>query len=530
MLFYFASVLFFIWVFKSTLFWVALWQLKEYRLDRVLIHLRETTQGKNLLFSKLVTLKWIIILSWILILERNDFILLYRISVVVVLLYQVYLVLKEYLSKSIQRPVFTLKAILIIFLAFSIVSLFYFIPFMERFVWLLFLEQLIPLLVYFFVLSMSFPTEIYRDWQIEKARKKIKEHKKLFVIGITGSYGKSSTKDYVAQILERKFKVLKTKGTNNTPIGIAKTILSGLRKETEIFVVEMGAYKRGEIREMCEIVNPKIGIITAVNEQHMSLFGSLENVAKTKYELIESLPKDGLALFNGNNEIARQLWSKTNKKKILYKTGSSEKDDDSIVNASNIHVKPDFITFYVRIGNKKINLSSPLIGTQNIENILPGIAVANYLGVNDKQIKNAVALLSPLPKSMEYHKSENGSTFIDDTFNANPQAVLAALNYMKIYKGRRILVFQPMIELGKNAKSEHYRVAKKISEICDNLLLTNKNFYNSIKKGIEDGGGNCAVLTGDPQSFSEFIKDETNKGDIVVFEGKEAANVLGLIL
>lgn len=530
MLFYFATGLFFIWVLKSTLFWVALWQLKEYRFDRVLIHLRETTQGKNLLFSKLVILKWLIILSWILILERNNFVLFYRVLVIMVLIYQAYLVFKEYLSRSLQRPVFTLKAVSIVVLVFAIISLFYFIPFMERFVWLLFLESLIPVLVYLFVLSLSFPTEIYRDWQIEKARKKIKEHKKLLVIGVTGSYGKSSTKDYVAQILERKFKVLKTKETNNTPIGIAKTILSGLRRETEIFVVEMGAYKRGEIREMCEIVNPKIGIITAVNEQHMSLFGSLENVAKTKYELIESLPKDGLALFNGNNANAGKLYLKTTKKKILYKVGLAEKDSDSLISASNVRVKPDFINFDVKIGSKKINLTSPLIGGQNVENILPGIVIADYLKISEKQIKNAVSLLTPLPKSMEYHKSENGAIFIDDTFNANPQAVLAALNYMKIYKGRRILVLQPMIELGKNAKSEHYRVSKRISEICDNLLLTNKNFYSSIKKGIEDGGGNCAILIGDPQSFSEFIKDETNKGDIVVFEGKEATNVLGLIL
>lgn len=530
MLFYLVAILFFIWVIRSTLFWVALWQLKEYRFDRVLVHLRETTQGKNLLFSRLVLIKWLTILSWILIIFRNDLVLFYRITVLAVLVYQAYSVLKEFLLRSIQRPVFTLKAVFILFIVLSIISLLFLIPFMERFVWFLLLGQLIPLLVSFFVFSLSFPTEIYRDWQIEKARKKIKEHKNLLVIGITGSYGKSSTKDYVAQILEKKFKVLKTKRTNNTPIGIAKTILTGLRKETQIFVVEMGAYKMGEITEMCRIVNPKIGIITAVSEQHLSLFGSLKNVAEAKYELIEALPKDGLALFNGNSEAARKLFVKSHKRKILYQVSSIVKNQDFTITAGNIRVKPSFITFDVSIVDNKTNLTASLIGAQNVENILPGIYIARYLKMSENQIKNAVSLLSSLPKVMEYHKSENRATFIDDTFNANPQSVLAAINYMKIYKGKKILVLQPMIELGKNAKSEHYKIGKEISAICDDLLLTNRNFYSSIKKGIKDGDGDCFVLSASPHELFEFIKSETGKGDIVVFEGKEAANVLGLLL
>ncbi len=530
MLFYFASILFFIWVIRSTLFWVALWQLKEYRLDRIIIHLRETTQGRSLVYSKFLLLKLVIILVWIILIFRSELILSFRLLSLGVLTYQAYLIIKEFLARSTQRPIFTLKALFVIFIVLTIISLLFFVPFMERFIWMIFLGELIPFLIAFFVLSLSFPTEIYRDWQIEKARKKISEHKNLLVIGVTGSYGKSSTKDYVAQILEKKFKVLKTRGTNNTPIGIAKTILSGLRKDTQIFVVEMGAYKKGEITEMCQIVKPKIGIITAVSEQHLSLFGSLKNVAEAKNELIEALPGNGLALFNGNSETAKKLFDKSHKKKVLYQVGPAVKNVELSITAGGIKVRPSFITFDVSVGDNKTNLSAPLIGAQNVENILPGIYIAYYLKMNDKQIKNAVSSLSPLPKVMEYHRSEDRATYIDDTFNANPQSVLAALNYMKIYKGKKILVLQPMIELGKNAKSEHYRISKEISNICDDLLLTNRNFYDSIKKGIKDGGGDCAVLSAGPQELFEFIKSETEKGDIVVFEGKEAANVLGLLL
>ncbi|MDO8658602.1 MAG: UDP-N-acetylmuramoyl-tripeptide--D-alanyl-D-alanine ligase [Candidatus Levybacteria bacterium] len=527
-----ASIIFFIWTIRNILFWVSLWQIKEYRLDRILAHLKETGQGRKLFFSPLSLIKWIPFLLYIIVVFNNRLLLVSQLFITGIFIVQSFFVFKEVYFRLYKRPVLTPKAIIVIFLTLSVVILLYWVPLFEAFLWLVFLDRIVPFLAAFFVFVFYFPTKLYRDWEIEKAAKKMNLHKKMTVIGVTGSYGKSSTKEYISQILQRKFRVLKTKGTNNTPIGIANTILSGLKNHIEIFVVEMGAYKKGEIKEMCQMVNPKIGIITAVNEQHLSLFGNVQNTMKAKYELIESLPKTGLSLFNGNNENTVKLYEKTKNKKVLYECLDKieEKGNDSHIFAYNIKTEKDSINFDVSFKDKMFHMESPLIGAHNIENILPGIYIADYLGMSLDEIKKSVASLTSLPKTMILLNSAKGATLIDDTFNSNPQAVLAALEYMKIYIGKKILVLQPMIELGKSGKDEHFRIGKEISKVCNYLFVTNKNFYKFLMDGIKEGNGKCVIESGSSSQIAEFINKRASKQDVVVFEGKEAAFTFNKVL
>lgn len=523
------SILFFIWIIRNILFWVSLWQIKEYRLDRVLVHFRETKQGKMLFLNPLSLIKNAAFILYIVNVFNNKYLLVSEIFVLSIFLIQDFFVFKEALQRLIKRPVFTLKAILILLLTISVLIVLYSIPLFEKFIWLVFLDRLIPFIVAFFVFLFYLPTEMYRDWKIDKAIQKVASYKKMLVIGVTGSYGKSSTKEYISQILEKKFKVLKTKGTNNTPIGIANTILSGLKKGTEIFVVEMGAYKIGEIAQMCKIVHPKIGVLTAVNEQHLSLFGSMKNTMRAKYELMESLPDGGLGLFNANNKNSFSLYQKYDRDKILYKipdSGRKDQDSKADIYATNIHVKKTSIEFDVIIGKKIIHLTAPFIGIHNVENLLPAIFIAEHLGMPVSEIQNAVLSLMPLQQTMILKKMKNGSAIVDDTFNANPNAVLAALNYMKVYKGKKILVLQPMIELGNKGDLEHFRIAREISKICDYLFLTNKNFSKSILKGITEGEGKCIMRISSSSEIADFVSNSLSKEDIAVFEGKEAGIVL----
>lgn len=523
-----ASSLFFIWTPRNIFFWVSLWQLKEYRFDRIIAHLRETKQGNNLLFSPLLAIKFIGVLSFIFVIFRHEFLPIYQVAVTAIFFYHAVVVVYEALSRLTKRPKITIKAIGIVFVSLAVVIAIYAVPLIDNFFWLLVIDRLIPVIIALIILALSFPTELVQGIIIEGAIKKLRKHKKLLVIGVTGSYGKSSTKEFLAQILSEKFIVLKTKGTNNTPIGIARAILSGLHKGTEIFVVEMGAYKIGEIAEICQIVHPTIGIITAVNDQHLSLFGSIQNTMKAKYELIESLPNDGLSLFNGNNENAYKLYEKTDKKKKLYLSDGKYAQYGNLkqmIIGKNIIVKQDGIEFDVMVDRGNFHLNAPLLGAHNIENILPAIYIAKKLGMKENEIKKAVQTLKNPPKTMTLLKRVNGVKVIDDTFNANPQAVMAAIEYIKIYKKKKILVLQPMIELGKNAKLEHYELGKEISTVCDYLFLTNKNFYGDIIKGIKSEDGKCTILLSNTETAS-YLRKITERGDIVIFEGKEAEVVL----
>ena len=529
-LFVFAGVFFWIWQIRNIIFWTGLWQLKEYRFDRVLVHLKQTRQGKYLLFSPLSIAKWLACIFYAFVILTDYNLNEFRFFVFFIYLLQFASIIREYYLRLDKRPVITAKIILICTAVVGFNLLFFLFPLFDKFFWFIFLDRFVVVMIGFSVFVLSFPTEIYRDLKVQEAmglmEERIKTGKKLLIIGITGSYGKSSTKEYIAQILSRRYNVLSTKGTNNTPIGIAKTIINGLTNDTEIFVVEMGAYKRGEISEMCNLLIPDIGVLTSVNEQHLALFGSLRNTIEAKYELIESLPKDGIALFNGNNENTLKLFTRCKKSKILFVVSEDEKKypKSTGIVAKNVQVNRQSVSFDVIFKDKKIRLTAPLLGAHTIENMLPGIYIAHHLGIEEKDIMSSVSNLIPVEKTMIFSEEKNGTYVIDDTFNANPEAVIAAAKYSQIYNAQKIMVMQPMIELGSKTYEEHERVAAELSNKCEYLLVTNRNYIKAIKKGLAQG--DCKLVVGNTSKLSNFLLETAKKGSVIVFEGKESYFVL----
>lgn len=531
LLFVLATASFFIWMVRNTLFWVYLWQLKEYRLDRMMAHLLETQQGGSLFFSFRSLLKLVVLLSYAAVIYKKEFLLPYQLFTTFVLVLEAYFALKEVRLETLKRPTVTVKAILLFFLTLATVSALFAVSLFERFFWLMFLDRATAVITSFFVLLFMFPTEIYWDVQIEKAIQKLKKHRRrLLVIGVTGSYGKSSTKEYIAQVLQHKYRVLRTQGTNNTPIGIAKTVLTGLRNDTQILVVEMGAYKKKEIAQLCQIVQPRIGVVTSVSDQHLSLFGSLKNTIGAKYELVESLPNSGLVLFNGNNENTRKLYERAKKKKVLYQTFTQAPLHPAAIAAYNVRAGKTSVHFDVMFRRTTMHLVASLIGEQSVENVLPAIYLANYVGMRKEQIQDAVATLVPLARTMTKHVLENGASAIDDTFSANPNAALAAISYMRKYEGEKVLVLSPLIELGKKGEYHHYTIGKRASLVCDYLFVTNSNFFSYILNGIKDGRRACLVKVAGASEIVAFVQENMGKGDVVVFEGREAAAPLTKLL
>lgn len=527
-------VLFFIWIIRNVLFWTWLWQLKEYRLDRMLTHLKETVAGKELLYSPRSLVKLTALVLYAAVIIFYSLLPAFSILVFAIYGYEVWCVFKEVKNHSLHRPKPTIKAIGICISAFFFAAILYSIPLFTLSLWILIADRLVPFFIVFVIFVLSYPTELYYDFKVERATKKMRENRKILVIGITGSYGKSSTKEYIAEILSSKFKVVKTKGTNNTRIGVAQTVLSQIKKDTEIFVTEMGAYKKGEIAEICSIVNPKVGVLTAVSPQHVSLFGGMSNIMIAKYELIKALSKNGLAIFNGNNTNAVSLYNQTEDiKKVLYKVMKSPSDSHVDIKATHVIASKYGVSFNVERGKKSIRLKAPLIGVHNVENILPAIYLAWYLGMEDADIIDAVAALKPLPRTMIYKKLDNGSIVIDSTFNANPQSFMTVFDYAKHYYGKKILVMQPMIELGGHGPLEHYKVGYHASTSFDYVFVTNKNFYKDLEKGIKDAQGKCVIKFEKPAEIVKFIKSKTAKGEsnnLIVFLGRESGQSLGRLL
>lgn len=384
------------------------------------------------------------------------------------------------------------------------------------------------------VVGMKLPTSLYHEYKISKALVNLNNHTPMTVIGVTGSFGKTSTKEYLATILGSKYNVIKTEASKNSPIGIAETLLHKLVPENNVFVVEMGAYKQGEIARMTQMVKPQIGILTAINAQHQDLFGTIENTMKAKYELIAGLVGKRIAIINADNDKTSQMidwarkdgctvWVYTREKSRLRQDyGGQAKGVSRIFVADDIHATLEGISFTCMMGNLKEKVSVPVLGEHQVSNILAAMAGAVAAGMSLKDTAKAASGISSLDKTLKVIPGINGSIYINDTFNNNPDGAKAALAVLAKVQGRKILVFQPMIELGMYARESHKEVGIEAGRICDAIILTNDNFADDFIAGVHssDPGKHVDILS--PSKTAQFIHNTVKKGDGVLFKGKEA--------
>ncbi|HEX7042497.1 MAG TPA: UDP-N-acetylmuramoyl-tripeptide--D-alanyl-D-alanine ligase [Patescibacteria group bacterium] len=515
--------------FKKILFWTNLWQTKEYRLDRLWIHFKETYQGRSLLFSNVTIAGILLFASYMLVILYDFLTPFFQLFVVSFFLFYICDFAKQIIDKKAKRPKLTFKSGVIVMLSLLFVTLLFFFPLTDKYLWMLIILGIISLNVSIWVFIFSFPSEIYTDLIAQKARNKMKKLKNIKVIAVSGSYGKSSTKEAIFSILSQKYNVVKTPLSNNTTIGISKTILKKVNENTDLFVVEMGAYKIGEIAQLCMIVRPDISITTAISDQHISLYGSFSNVIQSEKELIDSLSKKGLALFNGNCEEAKILFEKTKQKKLLYKVLSKYVNSNSnSITATNLTFSKNGCEFTVIFKNNKYKFQSDLLGEHVVENLLPGIFLGLHFNLSENEIQKGIKKLKPLPHTMEKVILKNGAIAIDDTFNASPESVISASKFMKYFNKKTYFVLTPLIELGKNAHARHVEVGKSLKNV-DYVFVTNKNYFNDIKRGIGEKS-KAKLIYGSYEEIANMIEKFSEKGDCIIFEGKESYVVLKHLL
>ncbi len=298
------------------------------------------------------------------------------------------------------------------------------------------------------------------------AKQILREHKDLTVIGVTGSYGKTSTKFILARLLEEGFNVVATPESFNTPMGVVRTVREKLRPQTQIFICEMGAKNVGDIREICEIADPSIGIITSVGPQHLETFGSIEQVAKTKFELADwVLGKNGSAFVNGDNEIIRQR---------TMAPGFQRYGTDATFPyyAANIRYHAGGSAFDLILDGERVPVETKLLGMHNVLNITAAAAVAHTLGIEADAIRYAVSQLTATPHRLELKRFLAGSTLIDDAYNANPEGCLEAVRVLGAFDGmKKVIVTPGLVELGEKEYEANYALGLAAAKVCDTIIL-----------------------------------------------------------
>lgn len=340
----------------------------------------------------------------------------------------------------------------------------------------------------------------------------------LKIIGITGSFGKTSTKHYLHRILSEQFDTLMTPGNFNTDLGVIRTIREYLKPYNEVFIVEMGAKEVGDIKVICDLVHPTVGVVTAVGPMHLETFKSIENIRSTKFELVDSLPSDGLAVVNNDFQLIADR-GVGNVECVRYAVKNPDGAQLVAEDISYSHAGTDFTARSA--DGWSLKLHTRLVGECNISNLLAAVAVARHLGVSDEKIKYAVGEIDQVEHRLSIKRAAGGVVVIDDAYNSNPVGSAMALDVLGGMKtGRRVVVTPGMVELGERTYELNRAFGEKIAQSADIAVIVCRYNRDAIMEGIKAGGMSAdAVYTVD--TFAEaqkLLATVLKAGDTVLYE------------
>lgn len=304
----------------------------------------------------------------------------------------------------------------------------------------------------------------------------------LKIIGVTGSYGKTSVKYYLSALLSVQYNVLHTPGNFNTTLGVVRTIRERMKPFHEIFICEMGAREMGDIKEICDLVHPDYGIITSIGPQHLQSFHTIENIVATKFELADAVPDTGKVFLNYDNSYIRE--KKINKKIVSY--GITEEGAD--FRAYDIAVSPRGSFFKMKDETgKEYEFHTKLLGSHNVQNIAGAIAVAHTLGIPMEKLLYPVKQLESVPHRLQLVK-QGDRILIDDAYNSNRNGFEAALDTLAMFRELRILLTPGMVELGEKQYDENKAVGAYAADKCDYAVLVGKEQTKPIQDGLLEAG------------------------------------------
>lgn len=359
-----------------------------------------------------------------------------------------------------KRLVWTQKMILITSLTGAMIGglsvgiSFYFV--------LLLYVSFLPIAVVTFLLM---PLDRYLKHKlITEAKLKLARFPHLEIVGIAGSYGKTTMKEILATILSEKHTVLKTPENINTPLGIARLILSKLDESITVLIVEMGEYTRGDISDICSFVKPQTAVITGINEAHLERMGSLENTTAAIFELAQHMNQEGLLVLNGDNALIRDNYRKfcTNQKIELVSS------------------------------KKETTLESGLLGNYAKGMLEAGAHIARYLGLTEEQIRKGALSVKPLPHRLEPIEGARGVLVIDDSYNGNPEGVREAIHVLGTYKDRRKVFVTPgLVETGERNEAVHTAIGKELASVANMVVLIENSATPYIAQGLTEQGFNA---------------------------------------
>ena len=529
-LYYFLICLYGALAAKNILFWLGIWQSKEYRFDRLRDYFT-TPEGRRSLFSKnllgqlLTTIAALIIPFYIL---QVGIISLW--GLVEILLY-----IKRFLSNNKASLKVTHKAKLIILSSILTVILFWREWGHDSAMKIALFPLIFAILPIFIVAwwgSFLKPfTAILKRYYYGEAGEIARKYQHVKIVGITGSYGKTSVKEYAFQLLENFYKTNKTKKNLNTEMGLSQAIINGDLESQEVFVAEMAAYKIGEVKRLCQILPPDIAVITGIDEQHNSLFGGIENTLKAKSEIIFNAKKNATIILNYDNQYLRSLKLPAENKVITYAL-----NNPADLTAEKIVMTENGLNFVLKYKNNSYNCETELISEHNVLNLLSATAITMSMGVEIEKIIPLFKEILPPDKTLAVVKPNANLTILDDSYNANPSGVKSGIKTLGSFSGHKILILDDILELGEHTTRIHQELAQTIADSKPDLvLLVGKNYADLLIKHLQSLNFPADKVLKESKvthlKAKDILKQSlVNKKTVVLFEGRRSENYLNFYL
>ena len=335
------------------------------------------------------------------------------------------------------------------------------------------------------------------------------------VVAITGSNGKTTTKDLTAAVLSAKGPVLKTQANFNNEIGLPLTLL-GLNAEHKAAVVEIGMRGFHQIEALAPIASPQIGIVTNVGETHMELLGSLENIAKAKQELVEAIPAGGTVILNADNKYVADMRAAA-KAGVKVITFGLEQEAD--VKGEAIHTEGNVTKFMVTYKNERHEYEVNMVGRHNVYNTLAAIAAGFAMGLTPAEVREGLGHLEATKMRFELQKVKEWNV-VNDAYNASPMSMTAAINTLsELAKGRKIAVLGDMLELGSVSEDAHLHVGEEVAEHGFTALVTRGKMGEFIARGAENKGMTAVYRADSHEEAAAKLHELLEPGDTILFKG-----------
>lgn len=362
---------------------------------------------------------------------------------------------------------------------------------------------LVPSILWFLLLSFIFfvfliaahtlliPLDRYlKNSMIRKATAKVAGMPNLKVIGIAGSYGKTTMKEMVAAVLKRDYEVLQTPENINTPLGIATLVLEKLSSKTQVFVMEMGEHEPGDISDICRIAKPDFGIITGINEAHLERMGDIQRTIGTVFELAGT-PGDSPILMNADDRLVRESYKEhIGQHKPLFYSSQGQKLSEYVSRNEKFHEDASGNSFQLVRGSEEIrDFKTRLLGRYSIGTAMAAAILGREFEVPIAHIQTAIAELPPVHHRLEPVPNRNGVTVIDDSYNGNPEGVREAIHVLAGFSGRRRIYITPgLVEMGARSDEIHYNIGKELASAADKVILVRNSVTPQIAAGLKAAG------------------------------------------